>query len=130
MADSATPRFSRPSEIVVSSWPAVEEMPSSVFPTPIRPIRLTDALDLKILELIQSYVNRWEIEVNHRDEKQHLGIGDPQVWNDASVDRLPAFLVASYSFLLLASLEAYGAKRTDAYLRPPNGNADDPAPPA
>jgi hypothetical protein len=61
----------------------------------------------------------WKIEVNHRDEKQHLGVGDPKVWNDSSVDRLPAFIVASYAFLLLASLEAYGAKRTDEYLRPP-----------
>ena len=80
---------------------------------------LTDANDMDILKLIQAYVDRWEIEVNHRDEKQHLGVGDPQVWNDASVDRFPAFIVASYSFLLLASLEAYGAKRTDEYLRPP-----------
>ena len=80
---------------------------------------LTDANELNIDKLIQAYVDRWEIEVNHRDEKQHLGIGDPQVWNDASVDRLPAFIVASYSFLLLASLEAYGAKRTDEYIRPP-----------
>jgi len=80
---------------------------------------LTDANELDIDKLIQAYVDRWEIEVNHRDEKQHLGIGDPQVWNDASVDRLPAFIVASYSFLLLASLEAYGAKRTDEYIRPP-----------
>ncbi|MBC8507373.1 MAG: transposase [Chloroflexi bacterium] len=80
---------------------------------------LTDANDMDILKLIQAYVDRWEIEVNHRDEKQHLGVGDPQVWNDASVDRFPAFIVASYAFLLLASLEAYGAKRTDEYLRPP-----------
>ena len=80
---------------------------------------LTDANDMNICKLIQAYVDRWEIEVNHRDEKQHLGVGDPQVWNDASVDRLPAFIVASYAFLLLASLEAYGAKRTDEYLRPP-----------
>ena len=48
-----------------------------------------------------------------------LGVGDPQVWNDSSVDRFPAFIVASYSFLLLASLEAYGAKRTNEYLQPP-----------
>ena len=75
--------------------------------------------DMKIHQLIQAYVDRWEIEVNHRDEKQHLGVGDPQVWNDASVDRFPAFIVASYAFLLLASLEAYGAKRTDEYLQPP-----------
>ncbi len=80
---------------------------------------LTDANNMNIRKLIQAYVDRWEIEVNHRDEKQHLGVGDPQVWNDSSVDRLPAFIVASYSFLLLASLEAYGAKRTDEYIRPP-----------
>ena len=80
---------------------------------------LTDANDMNIHKLIQVYVDRWEIEVNHRDEKQHLGVGDPQIWNDASVDRLPAFIVASYAFLRLASLAAYGAKRTDEYLRPP-----------
>jgi len=80
---------------------------------------LTDTNDLDMRKLIQAYVDRWEIEINHRDEKQHLGVGDPQVWNDASVDRFPAFIVASYAFLLLASLEAYGAKRTDEYLRPP-----------
>jgi hypothetical protein len=80
---------------------------------------LTDANDLNIHKLIQAYIDRWEIEVNHRDEKQHLGVGDPQVWNDSSVDRFPAFIVASYAFLLLASLQAYGPKRTDEYLRPP-----------
>jgi len=80
---------------------------------------LTDANEMNIVKLIQAYVDRWEIEVNHRDEKQQLGVGDPQVWNDNSVDRFPAFIVASYAFLLLASLEAYGAKRTDEYLRPP-----------
>lgn len=80
---------------------------------------LSDANDFGVRKLIQAYVDRWEIEVNHRDEKQHLGVGDPQVWNDASVDRFPAFIAASYAFLLLASLEAYGAKRTDEYLQPP-----------
>ncbi|MCF7811971.1 hypothetical protein K9N50_13410 [bacterium] len=80
---------------------------------------LTDALDMDINFLIRCYINRWQIEVNNRDEKQHIGIQDPQVWNDKSVDRLPAFLVASYSYLLLASLLAYGPKRTDDYLRPP-----------
>ncbi|MFA7174967.1 MAG: hypothetical protein WC340_16460 [Kiritimatiellia bacterium] len=80
---------------------------------------LTDANGLDLSKLIQAYIDRWGIEVNHRDEKQHLGVADPQVWNDASVDRFPAFIVASYSFLLLASLIAYGAKRADEYLQPP-----------
>ncbi len=89
---------------------------------------LTDANDMNIHKLIQAYVDRWEIEVNHRDEKQHLGVGDPQVWNDSSVDRFPAFIVASYAFLLLASLEAYGAKRTDEYLQPPKWQRRRPRP--
>lgn len=69
--------------------------------------------------LLQCYFDRWQIEVNHRDEKQHMGLTDPQVWNDRSVDRQPAFMVASYSFLLLAALLAYGPTRTDQYIRPP-----------
>jgi hypothetical protein len=79
---------------------------------------LCDNLDLPLETLIQATIDRWQIEVNHRDEKQHIGLQHPQVWNERSVDRLPAFMVASYSFLLLASLQAYGARRSDQYLRP------------
>ena len=39
-------------------------------------------------------------------ETLHIGVADAQVWNDNSVDRLPAFMVAAYSLLLLASLNA------------------------
>lgn len=80
---------------------------------------LTEDLSLPVEFLIQAYLDRWQIEVNHRDEKQHLGIADAQVWNDHSVDRVPAFMVAAYSFLLLASLDAYGPKRTEDYIQPP-----------
>lgn len=75
--------------------------------------------DTQTEELLQCYVDRWQIEVNHRDEKQHIGITDAQVWNDSSVDRLPAFLVCSYAILMLASLQAYGPRRTVEYLTPP-----------
>jgi hypothetical protein len=80
---------------------------------------LCDDLELSVEVLVQAAIDRWQIEVNHRDEKQHIGLQHPQVWNDASVDRLPAFMVAAYSFLLLASLQAYGPKRTDDYIQPP-----------
>jgi hypothetical protein len=80
---------------------------------------LTDELSLSVEFLLQAYLDRWQIEVNHRDEKQHLGIADAQVWNDQSVDHVPAFMVAAYAFLLLASLDAYGAKRTEDYIQPP-----------
>jgi DDE superfamily endonuclease len=66
-------------------------------------------------QLLQVYLDRWEIEVNHRDEKTTLGVGQAQVWSPKSVARQPALVVAAYSALLLASLEVYGATRNEAY---------------
>ncbi len=69
--------------------------------------------------LLQAYMDRWQIEVNHRDEKQLFGVQHPQVWNDLSVDRIHAFYVASYSLLILAAMRAFGPTRTDQYIQPP-----------
>jgi hypothetical protein len=54
-------------------------------------------------EVVQFYFWRWEIEVNHRDEKNILGIGQAQVRQKNATGHLPAFLVASYAMLLLAA---------------------------
>lgn len=71
---------------------------------------------MRLQEIVQDYVYRWEIEVNHRDEKSLLGVAQGQVWNANAVPRLPAFQVAGYSLLVLASLLTYGAQRTADYL--------------
>ena len=71
-------------------------------------------LDLPIL--LQAYIDRWEIECNHRDEKSLIGTAQGQVWSPLAVPRLPQFQVAIYSLLLLASILAYGFQRTDVYL--------------
>jgi hypothetical protein len=71
-------------------------------------------LDLRIL--LQAYIDRWEIECNHRDEKSLIGVAQGQVWNPLAVTRLPQFQVAIYSLLLLASILAYGFQRTAVYL--------------
>ena len=76
---------------------------------------LTTDLTTDALVLLQAYFDRWGIEVNHRDEKEILGVGQAQVWNPLSVSKVPALLVAMYSWLLLAGLQCYGTKRTDAY---------------
>ena len=71
-------------------------------------------LDLQLL--VQSYVQRWEIECNHRDEKSILGVAEGQVRNPEAVSRLPQLQVAAYSLLLLAALLSSGFQRTDNYL--------------
>jgi hypothetical protein len=76
---------------------------------------LTTDLTTNPLVLLQAYFDRWGIEVNHRDEKETLGVGQAQIWNEHSVSKVPALLVAMYSWLLLAGLQCYGAKRTAVY---------------
>lgn len=77
-------------------------------------------VETPVEQLLQYYFLRWDIEVNHRDEKSLLGVGDAQVRDPDSVARNPQFAVATYSLLLLASIRAYGAWRTDDYLPLPS----------
>ncbi len=76
---------------------------------------LTTDLTGHACTLLQIYFDRWQIEVNHREEKDTIGVGQAQVWNEVSVPKQPVLAVASYSALLLASLLAFGAERGTAY---------------
>lgn len=76
---------------------------------------LTNDLTLPAASLLQAYVDRWQIEVNHRDEKSIWGVGDAQVWSEQSAARHPSFAVASYSMLLLAGQLEFGPGRTSDY---------------
>lgn len=76
---------------------------------------LTTDLTTPAVLLLQAYFDRWGIEINHRDEKDILGVGQAQVWNKHSVSKVPALLVAMYSWLLLAGLKCYGPRRTQVY---------------
>ncbi len=67
--------------------------------------------DLPLQQLVQEYLWRWDIEVNHRDEKQIIGVGQAQVWSPKSVDRQPPFAVACYSMLLIAAMIAFGSDK-------------------
>ena len=66
-------------------------------------------------EILQPCVDRWQIEVNHREEKDTLGVGQAQLRSTQSVPRQPALVVAAYSALLLAGILAFGPDRGPAY---------------
>lgn len=57
--------------------------------------------------LIQGYLDHWQIENNHRDEKSVIGVGQAQVKNENSVFKQPGLHVAAYSALLMASVKGY-----------------------
>ena len=74
---------------------------------------------LPVQTLVQYYLWRWDIEVNHRDEKQIIGVGQAQVWSPKSVDRQPAFAVSCYAMLVLAAMNAFGPEAVDIGLPVP-----------
>lgn len=53
-------------------------------------------------QILQSYLWRWEIELNFRDEKTLLGFGQPQVRSERAVRTTATFFVFAYALLLLA----------------------------
>jgi len=59
-------------------------------------------------EFLQQFLWRWDIEVNFRDEKTLLGVGQAQVRTEPSNQNAPALAVAAYAMLLLASVNTYG----------------------
>jgi DDE superfamily endonuclease len=79
----------------------------------------TSDLRSSVKQLLQIYFDRWQIEVNHREEKDTLGVGQAQLWNVTSVPKQPVLAVAAYSALLLSSLRAFGAERGKAYAELP-----------
>lgn len=81
-------------------------------------------------ELIAAYLARWEVEVNFRDEKTLLGVGQAQVRNPQAVARAPALLVAAYAMLLWSSIRVFGDRRTEAFGRLPAWRQTEPARPS
>jgi hypothetical protein len=89
---------------------------------------LTTDLPGTARELLQPYFDRWQIEVNHRELKDTLGVGQAQLRSARSVPRQPAFAVAAYSALLLAGLLAWGPQRGSYYQQLPKWRRHAPRP--
>jgi hypothetical protein len=70
-------------------------------------------------ELVQSYLWRWGIEVNFREQKQLLGMGQAQVRGEAATQSQPAMVVAAYSLLWVAALKGLEQQAGLPQLRPP-----------
>jgi hypothetical protein len=66
--------------------------------------------ELTLKLLLQWFLWRWDIEVNFRDEKTLLGVGQAQVRSEASNQNAPALAVAAYALLLLGAVQTYGAQ--------------------
>jgi hypothetical protein len=79
---------------------------------------------LPLEALLQSYLWRWEIEVNFKEEKTLLGMGEAQVRTDCAAERMPQFMVAAYALLHTAAAHA---EVTTIGLPPPKWRRPNPS---
>lgn len=76
--------------------------------------------------VVEGYLQRWGIEVNFREEKTLLGVGQAQVRHPRSVHSVPALQVAAYAMLQLACLHAVDDPRQPDPMPAPKWAADPP----
>ena len=75
--------------------------------------------DAPLTEVIQHYLWRWDIEVNFRDEKTLLGVGDAQVRTPNAVQNVTGCAVAAYAMLLTAAAQCQKTNADFYHLPPP-----------
>lgn len=75
--------------------------------------------DAPIKQVVQYYLWRWDIEVNNRDEKTLLGVGEAQVRTEQAVQNQTGCAVAAYAMLLTAAAICTKEGKDCNHLPPP-----------
>lgn len=81
-------------------------------------------------QVLQAYLWRWDIEVNFREEKSIVGVGQAKVRHAKSVEHVPALAVAAYAMLHVAATKAYGLNGAPDTLPRPKWRRDEPPRPS
>ena len=74
---------------------------------------LTNDLSSPVELLIQAVLDRWQIEVLHRDLKHDIGLGKDQCRNPVSMARVPSMVAATFALIKVAALRLYGPNRSE-----------------
>ena len=69
--------------------------------TPIPLIGISHDFSLDPVEIIESYVNRWNQEVTHKEVREHLGVETQRQWSDKAIARTTPVLFGLYTLVLL-----------------------------
>jgi hypothetical protein len=64
-------------------------------------VLMTTNLDMSALNVIESYVKRWNIEVTFRECREYLGVETQRQWSDLAIERTTPLLFALYTLVTL-----------------------------
>lgn len=73
-------------------------------------ILLSTALDLTIIDIIEGYVKRWNIEVTFRECRDYLGVETQRQWSDLAIERTTPLLFTLYTLITLIGNAIYQEK--------------------
>lgn len=76
---------------------------------------LTTDLHTPASVLVQAYLNRWQIEVLHRELKDGLGVGQVQAFSFNANETVHTAVAAGYALLTLAGHQMTKGKRDDRF---------------
>jgi len=80
----------------------------------------------ELKDIVQHYLWRWDIEVNFRDEKTILGVGQAKVRTKKATQNATALPVAAYALLLVAHDSCLKKDQNIHHLPPPKWHAKKP----
>jgi hypothetical protein len=81
-----------------------KEQPVALFSTDIETLPTS---------IIETFVNRWQIEVTFEEVRRHLGMETQRQWSDNAIDRITPSILASYSIINLIALELHESTGED-----------------
>lgn len=64
-------------------------------------IGISHDFSLDAVEIIESYVSRWNQEVTHKEVREHLGVETQRQWSDKAIARTTPVLFGLYTLVLL-----------------------------
>ncbi len=64
---------------------------------------LSTSLELDPLQIVNWFVQRWQVEVTFEEVRAHLGVETQRQWSDKAIDRTTPILLGLFSWITLAA---------------------------
>ena len=64
---------------------------------------LSTSLDLDPLQIVNWFVQRWQVEVTFEEVRAHLGVETQRQWSDKAIERTTPILLGLFSWITLAA---------------------------
>jgi DDE superfamily endonuclease len=74
---------------------------------------LSTDLALSAQQILEYYVERWQVEVTFEEARQHLGVETQRQWSDTAIARTTPCLLALYSLVTLMAGQLHAEHRLD-----------------